>query len=272
MKENEKYIGVFDSGMGGLTVVKSIIDSLPDENIIYFGDTAHVPYGNHSKKKITEYVLNDVKFLNTFSIKAIVIACNTADSASRADVEKAYPDMPVFGVVVPASKKAALDTKNNKIGVIATHATVRSRAYEKAVKKYNPGAEVFSVECPLLVPLVEEGRFKTDDPVIRKVTEEYLAPLKEKGTDTLVLGCTHYPLLHDVIADIMGDTEIISSSAAAAEELKQQLKNKNLLNTSGARQRKYFVSDDAGFFEQKAIMFMGDSLGGSVEQVNIDNI
>ena len=272
MKENEKYIGVFDSGMGGLTVVKSILENLPDENIIYFGDTAHVPYGNHSKKKITEYVLNDVKFLNTFSIKAIVIACNTADSAARSDVKKAYPDIPVFGVVGPASKKAALVTANNKIGVIATNATVRSRAYERAIKKHNPDAEVFSVACPLLVPLVEEGRFKTDDPVIHEVAEEYLAPLKEAGTDTLVLGCTHYPLLRGVIADIMGSVEIISSSDTAAEELKAQLKTKNLLNTSGERQRRYFVSDDAGFFEQKAIMFMGDSLGGSVEQINIDNI
>lgn len=271
MKDNEKYIGVFDSGMGGLTVVKSIIENMPDENIIYFGDTAHVPYGTRSKKQITEYVLNDVKFLSAFSIKAIVIACNTADSAARAEVESRYPDMPVFGVVEPASEKAALSTKNNKIGVIATNATVRSRAYEKAVKKFNPGAQVFSVACPLLVPLVEEGRFKTDDPVIREIVDEYLAPLKERGIDTLVLGCTHYPLLHDVIADITGGgVEIISSSVTAAQELKNQLAIKNLLNPSGEKKRKYFVSDNAEFFEQKAIMFMGDSLGGKVEQVNID--
>ena len=271
MKENEKYIGVFDSGMGGLTVVKSILDDMPDENIIYFGDTAHVPYGTRSKEQITEYVLNDVRFLSTFNIKAVVIACNTADSAARAEVEKNYSETPVFGVVEPASKKAALITKNNKIGVIATNATVSSGAYEKAVKKYNPGAQVISVACPLLVPLVEEGRFRTDDPVIREVVGEYLAPLKSQGIDTLVLGCTHYPLLHDVIADFVGDDVIIiSSSVAAADDLKAQLENKNLLNTHGERKRKYFVSDNAGFFEKKAIMFMGDSLGGKVEQVNLE--
>ena len=133
---NEKYIGVFDSGIGGLTVVKSIVESMPDENIIYFGDTAHVPYGTRSKEQIIEYVLNDVKFLNGFDIKAIVIACNTADASARETVIEKYPDIPVFGVVEPASKKAAFATVNNKIGVIATNATVDSGSYEKNIAKY----------------------------------------------------------------------------------------------------------------------------------------
>ena len=271
MKESDKYIGVFDSGIGGLTVVKSIIDDIPGENIIYFGDTAHVPYGTRSKQQITEYVMNDVRFLNTFNIKAIVIACNTADSAAKTEVEKNYPDIPIFGVVEPASEKAAHITKNNRIGVIATNATIRSKAYEKAIKKYNPDAEVFSVACPLLVPLVEEGRFKTDDPVISEVVEEYLTPLKEKEIDTLVLGCTHYPLLHGVISAFISDkTEIISSSAAAAEHLKTELAELDLLNSGEKKPGKYFVSDNAEFFEQKANMFMGDSLDGKVEQVNIE--
>lgn len=267
---NEKYIGVFDSGIGGLTVVKSIVESMPDENIIYFGDTAHVPYGTRSKEQIIEYVLNDVKFLNGFDIKAIVIACNTADASARETVIERYPDIPVFGVVEPASKKAAFATVNNKIGVIATNATVDSGSYEKNIAKYNPDAEVFSVACPLLVPLVENGRFKKGDNVIEKVLNEYLTELKEKQIDTLVLGCTHYPLLYDIIADIMGGSvEIISSSVAAADTLKKELKEKDMLKTTPSSTRKYFVSDNAEHFEKQALIFMGDALGGAVGQVDI---
>ena len=169
MTENEKYIGVFDSGIGGLTVVKSIVETMPNENIIYFGDTAHVPYGTRSKEQITEYVLSDVKFLSRFSLKAVVIACNTADSAAREKVEEKYSDLPVYGVVAPASRKAAELTKNNKVGVIATNATVNSGAYEKTIHGYSPDIRVISLACPLLVPLVEEGRFKKGDKVIEQV-------------------------------------------------------------------------------------------------------
>ncbi len=271
MTDNEKYIGVFDSGIGGLTVVKSIVESMPDENIIYFGDTAHVPYGTRSREQITQYVLNDVKFLNTFSIKAIVIACNTADSIARETVEKKYSQIPVFGVVEPASKMAASMTSNSRIGVIATNATVGSGAYEKNIHKYNEKAEVISLACPLLVPLVEEGRFRKGDKVIEKVLLEYLAPLKEQGIDTLVLGCTHYPLLYDIIKDIMGDgVNIISSSVAAAATLKAELSEKKLLKESVGSERKYFVSDNAEFFEKQARIFMGDALGGRVEHAAVE--
>lgn len=270
MTENEKYIGVFDSGIGGLTVVKSIVESMPDENIIYFGDTAHVPYGTRSKEQITQYVLNDVKFLSMFNIKAIVIACNTADSIARETVESRYSEIPVFGVVEPASKMAAKSTVNGKIGVIATNATVNSGAYVKAIKKYNEKAEVISLACPLLVPLVEEGRFRKGDKVIEKVLTEYLTPLKEQGIDTLVLGCTHYPLLSDIIKDIMGDgVSIISSSVAAAATLKAELKNGGLLKGTSGSERKYFVSDNAEFFEKQALIFMGDALGGKVEHAEV---
>lgn len=271
MTENEKYIGVFDSGIGGLTVVKSIVETMPNENIIYFGDTAHVPYGTRSKEQITEYVLSDVKFLSRFSLKAVVIACNTADSAARENVEEKYSDLPVYGVVAPASRKAAELTKNNKVGVIATNATVNSGAYEKTIHGYSPDIRVISLACPLLVPLVEEGRFKKGDKVIEQVLKEYLTPLKEQGIDTLVLGCTHYPLLYDVITEIMGGgVTVISSSVAAAEELKKGLKEKNLLSETADSERKYFVSDNAEAFKNHALIFMGDSLGGAVEQVDIE--
>lgn len=268
MEQNEKFIGVFDSGIGGLTVVKSIVRSMPNENIIYFGDTAHVPYGTRSKEQITEYVLKDVKFLSIFDIKAVVIACNTADSIAREKVEQLYP-LPVFGVVHPASRKAALSTVNNKIGIIATNATVNSGAYEKAISAINPDAEVFSVACPLLVPLVENGRFIKGDPVIETVVGEYLAPLKEKGVDTLVLGCTHYPLLYDIIASLMPEALIISSSDAAAEALRTGLEEKSLLNSVSGGERKFFVSDSAALFEKTARIFMGENLGGTVKQVEI---
>ena len=271
MADNEKYIGVFDSGIGGLTVVKSIVELMPDENIVYFGDTAHVPYGTRSKEQITQYVLNDVKFLNTFDIKAIVIACNTADSIAREVVEKKYSHIPVYGVVEPASKKAAEATRNGKIGVIATNATVNSGAYEKTIRRYNGSAQVISLACPLLVPLVEEGRFRRGDKVIEKVLCEYLTPLKEQGIDTLVLGCTHYPMLYDIVKDIMGDNvNIISSSEAAAETLKNELSKKDLLKASHGSEKKYFVSDNAEFFEKQALIFMGDALGGKVEHATAE--
>ncbi len=272
MTEKEKHIGVFDSGIGGLTVVKSIVETMPNENIIYFGDTAHVPYGTRSKEQITEYVLSDVKFLSRFNIKAIVIACNTADSAARDTVEKNYSDIPVYGVVAPAAKKAAKLTKNRKIGVIATNATVNSGAYEKTIHSFDSDAQVISLACPLLVPLVEEGRFKKGDQVIEEVLREYLTPLKEQGIDTLVLGCTHYPLLYDIITEIMGNgVTVISSSVAAAEELKKGLGERNLLGNSKISERKYFVSDNAEDFEKHALIFMGNALGGAVEQVDIED-
>lgn len=263
-----KYIGVFDSGIGGLTVVKSIVESMPNENIIYFGDTAHVPYGTRSREQITEYVLSDVRFLNTFDLKAIVIACNTADAIAKEKVEALY-DLPVFGVVNPASAMAAKTTKNGKIGIIATNATVNSGSYERAITGQNPDARVYSVACPLLVPLVENGRFKKGDPVIETVLAEYLQPLKEQGVDTLVLGCTHYPLLYDVIAEMMPGVNIISSSVAAAQALRQGLQQQNLLDGTQAI-RRYFVSDNAALFESTAKIFMGDELGGVVEQVEIE--
>ena len=183
--DKNSYIGVFDSGIGGLTVAKEIMESLPNENIVYFGDTAHVPYGSRSKRQITQYVLSDVKFLSRFEIKAVVIACNTADSVAREAVEEAYPRLPVFGVVAPASRMAAEKSKNGRIGVIATKATVASKAYDRAIAAIAPEAVVLSKACPLLVPLVENGRFQPGDPVTQMVIREYLEPLVQDGIDTL---------------------------------------------------------------------------------------
>lgn len=270
---DNRYIGVFDSGIGGMTVVKSIVESMPGENIIYFGDTAHVPYGTRSHRQITEYVLADVKFLRTFDIKAVVIACNTADSVAKDAIIEAYPDLPVYGVVDPASRMAAENTVSGKIGVIATNATVGSGAYEKAIARYNPEAVVYSEACPLLVPLVENGRFKTGDPVVEIVLKEYLEPLVEKGIDTLVLGCTHYPLLFHTIAALYPELKIISSSDAAAAKMLGTLIQEDACNENTKAEdseRKYFVSDDAAGVDKLARVFMGEELGGTFRQVNIE--
>lgn len=267
--DKNSYIGVFDSGIGGLTVVKGIVDSLPNENIVYFGDTAHVPYGTRSKRQITQYVLADVKFLTRFDIKAIVIACNTADSTARERVEAEYPQLPVFGVVHPASRLAAQTTKNGKIGVIATKATANNHAYDRAIAKYNPDAQVFSQGCPLLVPLVENGRFKKGDIVPETVVQEYLDPIVAQGIDTLILGCTHYPLLMDIIREHYPDLNIISSSGAAAQTLKESLEKNDMLSTTPGGQHKYFVSDDASLVEGIAHYFMGNALDSHVEKVDV---
>ena len=268
--DKNSYIGVFDSGIGGLTVAKEIMESLPNENIVYFGDTAHVPYGSRSKRQITQYVLSDVKFLSRFEIKAVVIACNTADSVAREAVEEAYPRLPVFGVVAPASRMAAEKSKNGRIGVIATKATVASKAYDRAIAAIAPEAVVLSKACPLLVPLVENGRFQPGDPVTQMVIREYLEPLVQDGIDTLILGCTHYPLLMDIIRECYPDLQLISSSEAAADTLRKSLEKDDMLSDNEGGQHRFFVSDDAAGVEDVARLFMGRELNSSIEQVTVE--
>ncbi len=265
---NNKPIGVFDSGLGGLTVVKSILEFMPEENIIYFGDTAHVPYGTRSKEQITQYVMDDVRFLSTFDIKAVVIACNTADSVAKKSIEEKYP-LPLFGAVEPAAKEAAMLTKNKRIGVMATNATVQSGAYEKAIKNFCPDATVISEACPLFVPLIEDGRFLKGDSVIESVAKEYVRVMEEEKVDTLVLGCTHYPLLTDIISSLLPDVRLVSSSLAAAKSLKEMLTANGMKNESGkGGEMRIFVSDKAQDFEKHAEIFMGRKITGSVTEVD----
>lgn len=265
---NNKPIGIFDSGLGGLTVVKSVLELMPEENIIYFGDTAHVPYGTRSREQITEYVMNDVRFLSGFDIKAVVIACNTADSVARSKIEEKYP-LPVFGAVEPAAREAASVTKNNRIGVIATDATIQSSAYEKAITGINSDAVVISEACPLLVPLVENGRFLKGDIVTENVVREYLEVMKAENVDTLVLGCTHYPLLTDIIRDQMPGINIVSSSETAAKRLGEMLEKNDMRNRSSqSGKMRVFVSDKARDFEKHAEMFMGRKITGTVLEVD----
>ena len=200
---DDRPIGVFDSGLGGLTAVRELCRLLPEEDIVYFGDTGRVPYGSRSRETIVKYAQQDVAFLRTFDLKAIVIACGTV-STTALDVLAAENPMPVLGVVAPAAEAAARATRNGKIGLIGTQATIRSGAYERLIHGENAGARMLSQACPLFVPLVENGRFRPGDVVIETVAAEYLAPLREAGVDTLVLGCTHYPLLEEIIGAYMG--------------------------------------------------------------------
>ena len=191
---DNRAIGVFDSGLGGLTAVRRLHALMPQENIIYFGDTGRVPYGTKGRDIVTRYARQDVAFLRQFDLKSIIIACNTV-SAIALDVLSRENDIPIIGTVEPACRRALTMTKNGRVGVIATAATVRSGAYEKYLHKKDGTLDLFTQACPLFVPLVENGRVHRGDIVIETVVKEYLTPLKEAGVDTLILGCTHYPLL-----------------------------------------------------------------------------
>ena len=230
-----------------MTVVNEIDKLLPRERIVYFGDTARVPYGTKSKETVTRFSVENVEFLMTHDVKLVVVACNTASSLSLDFLRRCFK-VPIIGVIDPGAKGAVSVTRNNKVGVIGTRATVSSGAYEKAIRKLRPKTAVFAQSCPLFVPLVEEGWTKRS--VAEDIARTYLAPLKKKGVDTLILGCTHYPLLKDILKKVMGrDVLLIDSAKEVAKEAKAILEAGGLLNslakTSG---HKFFVSDEPSRF------------------------
>lgn len=269
---DNRPIGVFDSGMGGLTAVRQMIRLLPGEDIVYFGDTGRVPYGGRSVETIIRYARQDVAFLRSFDLKAIVIACGTV-STTALDVLKTENTIPILGVVQPAALSASRITKSGAIGVIGTKATIRSGAYEAAIRALLPNAKLTVQACPLLVPLVEDGRVRRGDPVTERVVEEYLAPVKAAGVDTLVLGCTHYPLLMDVISDYMGkDVTLIDTGEEAARAAATLLGEQNGLNDpTRAGQRRYYASDSAVDFAATAKLFLGKDISDRVERIAIEN-
>lgn len=248
---NEEYpIGVFDSGVGGLTVVKEIMRQIPNEKIVYFGDTARVPYGSKSKEIVTKYSQQIVRFLHTKQVKAIVVACNTA-SACAMDVLEQEVDIPIVEVVRPGAKAASESTVNGRIGVIGTQATIGSGIYTDYIKKLYPSSEVIGKACPLFVPLVEEGLLQ--DPVTDEIAKRYLSELIDLDIDTLILGCTHYPLIKDTIGRVIGShVQLVNPAYETARALKKLLKEKSLLNNKAAMlgddQYRFFVSDGAEKF------------------------
>jgi len=263
-------IGIFDSGLGGLTTVKKLAELLPGEDIVYLGDTGRSPYGSRSRETIIRYVRQDAAFLAGHDIKAMVIACNTACSAAFDIVDRIY-DMPVYEVVNPPVKAAAMLTKNKKIGVIGTTATIRSGAYETALKQIDPELLVFSVPCPLFVPLVENGRTGEDDIAALDIAEGYLSGLRGSGVDTLLLGCTHYPLLRGVISKKIGPgVKLVDSGAETAKLVARDLSERGIKAPDGAKGSiKFFVTDGIDGFSTLASRFMESNVHGLVEQVMI---
>ena len=268
---DKRAIGVFDSGLGGLTAVRRLHALMPQENIIYFGDTGRVPYGTRGRDIITKYARQDVAFLRQFDLKSIIIACNTV-SAIALDLLSEENDIPIIGTVEPACRRAMTMTQTGRVGVIGTAATIRSGAYEKYLHKKDGTLDLFTQACPLFVPLVENGYFNDGNPVTKLIIAEYLQELKDAGVDTLILGCTHYPLLKKMIGDFMGDeVHLVDSGKVTAQAAAAALDDLGLLNgkkTGGTA--RYFVSDTPDNFDELAHTFLGEYAGGTVERIAIE--
>ncbi|MCX8033995.1 MAG: glutamate racemase [Thermodesulfovibrio sp.] len=238
----DKPIGIFDSGVGGLTVLKEIYKLLPNENLIYLGDTARVPYGIRSPETVIKYSLECAEFLYKKGIKLLVLACNTSSSISLDTLRKNF-DIPIIGVIEPGARKALEVTKNNKIGVIGTEATIQSKSYHLTIKSLNPDIFVISKACPLFVPIVEEGIL--EGAIADLIIERYLKEIKKIGIDTLILGCTHYPLLKKAIKKYMKDINLVDSAEAVAQDVKRLLIEKKFLNNQKSENTKIFYVTDA---------------------------
>ena len=242
---DHRPIGVFDSGLGGLTAVREIMEVLPGTEIVYFGDTGRVPYGTRSRETIIRYTRQNIRFLKTFHIKALLIACGTASSVALQEVA-ADEDFPVIGVVESAARKAVRITQNRRIGIIGTRATILSGSYDRLIRALDPQAVTFSAVCPLFVPLVENGRVRPGDPILELAVAEYLTPLRDQGIDTLILGCTHYPIIAEAIGNFMGDgVSLVNSGREAARYLRSMEVARGA--ASPCPSARFFVSDDTEY-------------------------
>ena len=263
-----KAIGIFDSGVGGLTVLKEVMKALPQEDTIYLGDTARVPYGTKSPETVIRYSMEITSYLVSRDIKLLVVACNTASALSLDELRKCF-SIPIVGVIEPGARRAASTTKTGKIGVIGTEATIRSSAYTKAIKRINPEIEVINRACPLFVPLAEEGW--VDNEVARLTAEIYLSGLRNEGVDTLVLGCTHYPILKGAISRIMGTgVQLVDSAEETARTVTGILRESGLIRPPSEKgNHHYFVTDVPAGFIKVGNRFLDGSLE-DVRQVNLD--
>jgi len=258
MKAREKAIAVFDSGVGGLTVYKAVRRELPAERLIYFGDTARLPYGSKSREAVTRFSLEIARFLLRRDIKMLIVACNSASALALPALESEL-DIPVLGVIGPAVRAAAAATRSGMVGVIGTEATIQSRAYEEALGSANRALRTAVKACPLLVPLVEEGWWS--HPVTRRVAREYLRPLRGTDMDTLILGCTHYPLIKPVIRAAVGrGVQLIDSAEEMAREARACLKAAGLERPSRRGSQEFFVSDAPERFRRLARRFLGSGV------------
>jgi len=261
-------IGIFDSGIGGLTVAKRIIAMLPNENIVYFGDTARVPYGSKSNETVVEYSYQDAQFLINKNVKLIIVACNTASSIAIDKLKEKF-DIPIIGMIEPGTHLALESTKNGKIGVIGTEATISNRAYSNELHSINKDLSIIEKPCPLFVPIAEEGWL--DHEATKLIAREYLQDLIDFGVDTVILGCTHYPLLSGVIQKVMGDdVKLIDSGMAASLEVEDYLNGRGVRNDSnqlGTHQ--FYVSDLPAKFKSVAERFLGTEVK-HIEKIDID--
>ncbi len=262
MSDKNSAIGVFDSGLGGLTAIKQLRKILPDEHFIYFGDTGRVPYGTRSFETVIQYAYDDMKFLSGFDIKMAVVACGTVSAVALPSLEKKF-DLPIIGAIKPACAAAYSSSANGKIAVFATPATISKKAYESELMKLDASLSVFSVACPMFVPLIEAGYISENCEVTRIIASEYLSKLKGTGADTLILGCTHYPiisgLISSVASEILGhDIKIIDSGYESALAAKQLLSERNLLNGNSGGSVRFFVSDETQNFKATASIFLGE--------------
>ncbi len=268
---NKGPIGVFDSGLGGLSAVRRLRSMLPGEDLVYFGDTGRVPYGTRGRDTIIAYAKQDIAFLCSQQVKCILAACGTVSSTLPAEETDPLP-VPYLGVVLPTAAAAAAAPKNGRVAVLGTEATVASGVYQAALTNLRPGVESLGIACPLFVPLVENGRFAPGDALSTLAAQEYLAPVQAFGADTVILGCTHYPLLAGIIGGVLGpDATLVDSGYEAAKQLQKTLEAKGLLSgkTAGGSVQ-YYVSDDADRFGRLAGIFLGGEAGGPVQQVNIE--
>lgn len=270
---DNRPIGVFDSGVGGLSVVKELIKILPCEDIVYFGDTGRVPYGTRSKETIQRYVRQDMDFLLGHDVKMVVAACGTASSVMTEEMIKALP-VPYTGVILPAAQAACAASPQGHIGVIGTSATVRSGSFRRAVRSIRPDAQVVGSACPLFVPLVENGYIEEDNQVTRLVAQKYLEPIAREGVDTLILGCTHFPLLYNLINDLLEyKVTLVDSGRETARYVCNFLSESGMLTErteSGNRQ--YFVSDQTDGFTATAELFLGMPVRENATYVSLEDL
>ncbi|TET52944.1 MAG: glutamate racemase [Actinobacteria bacterium] len=262
-----KPIGIFDSGVGGLTVAAQIMEKLPNENIIYFGDTARFPYGTKSATELIEYTFQIVKFLREQDVKLAVIACNSASSAALEKAQEHF-EIPILGVVEPGARAAVLASINRHIGAIGTETTIKSDAYKKAIHMFDAGAQVFSATCPSFASFVENGHIEGD--YIYEMAEKYLTPLKKQEVDSLILGCTHYPLLSDIIQKVMGtEVKLINSAEETALEVREVLERKDQLRKDGKSSYRFISTGDSSKFHKLGTRFLGREIK-QVETVKLD--
>ena len=270
--DRNSAIGVFDSGLGGLTSVRVLKKILPNEKIIYFGDTGRVPYGTRSPEIITKYALDDMNFLSSFGLKAALVACGTVSSVALGALRKEF-DIPITGVVEASAKKACELSQNKRIALLATPATVKNAAHEKYIRENYSGFSVMGIGCPMFVPLVENGYVSDDCEVTRIISDEYVEKLREFSPDCIILGCTHYPIIKSIIRDsaqrLLGKSiQIVDSGAEAAYEIKDFLEKSNLLTEKTQGNIEYYVSDETPGFTGTASLFLGENIE-SVSKIDI---